>query len=78
MQESDIELVRGLMLRHIEYTGSPHAAWILEHWETTQAGFIKVFPHEYKRVLGIARADAVYASPINSSPLVIAGQVQHG
>jgi len=76
--DEDIDVVRGLIERHIELTGSPHAAWILEHWETTQARFIKVFPHEYKRVLGIARADAVYVSPINSSPLVTAGQVQHG
>jgi glutamate synthase (NADPH/NADH) large chain len=80
----DVELVRGLMQRHIDLTGSPHAAWILEHWETTQARFIKVFPHEYKRVLGVARADAVYVSPVakispaNVSPMVATGQVQHG
>jgi glutamate synthase domain-containing protein 2/glutamate synthase domain-containing protein 1/glutamate synthase domain-containing protein 3 len=80
----DVALVRGLMQRHIDLTGSPHAAWILEHWETTQARFIKVFPHEYKRVLGIARADAVYVSPVakispaNVSPMVATGQVQHG
>jgi glutamate synthase domain-containing protein 3 len=80
----DVELVRGLMQRHIDLTGSPHAAWILEHWETTQARFIKVFPHEYKRVLGVARADTVYVSPVtkislaNVSSMVATGQVQHG
>ncbi len=31
--------------------------------------FIKVFPHEYKRVLGVARADSVYAPP-TAPPLV--------
>jgi glutamate synthase domain-containing protein 3 len=82
--DEDVDLVRGLMKRHIDLTGSPQAAWILEHWETTQAQFIKVFPHEYKRVLGIPRAEAVYVSPgssdstTTSSPLVAAGQVQHG
>jgi glutamate synthase domain-containing protein 2/glutamate synthase domain-containing protein 1/glutamate synthase domain-containing protein 3 len=79
----DVELVRGLMQRHIELTGSPQAAWILEHWETTQARFIKVFPHEFKRVLGVPRANAVYASPVqisaaNASSLEAIGQVQHG
>ena len=74
----DKDLVRGLLQRHIDLTGSPHAAWILEHWDTTQAHFIKVFPHEYKRVLGVPRADAVYVPPSNSSLLVAAGQAQHG
>jgi glutamate synthase domain-containing protein 3 len=36
---------------------------VLEHWATEQPKFIKIFPHEYKRVLGVARARAVYASP---------------
>ena len=66
--EEDLELVRGLLQRHIDLTGSPQAAWILEHWDTTQARFIKVFPHEHKRVLGVPRAEAVYVSPTNLSP----------
>jgi glutamate synthase domain-containing protein 3 len=80
----DVKLVRGLIRRHIDLTGSPRAAWILEHWETTQAQFIKVFPHEYKRVLGVPRAETVYVSPAarispaTMPPLVATGQVQHG
>jgi glutamate synthase domain-containing protein 3 len=80
----DVELVRGLIQRHIDLTGSPRAAWILGHWETTQAQFIKVFPHEYKRVLGVPRAESDYVSPVynippkKASPLVATGQVQHG
>jgi glutamate synthase domain-containing protein 2/glutamate synthase domain-containing protein 1/glutamate synthase domain-containing protein 3 len=79
----DLDLVRGLLQRHIALTGSPQAAWILEHWDTTQARFIKVFPHEHKRVLGVPRAESVYIAPITgdsttSSSLVAAGQVQNG
>jgi len=80
----DVKLVRELIQRHIDLTGSPRAAWILEHWETTQAQFIKVFPHEYKRVLGVPRAETVYVSPAarispaTMPPLVATGQVQHG
>jgi glutamate synthase domain-containing protein 3 len=55
---SDIELVRGLIGKHLEATQSPRAEWILENWESMVPKFVKVFPHEYKRVLGIQRADA--------------------
>ena len=74
----DIAEVRGLLARHRELTGSPRAAWILEHWEAAQPLFINVFPHEYKRVLGVARVDSVYVSPLSSSPVAAAAEVQHG
>jgi glutamate synthase domain-containing protein 2/glutamate synthase domain-containing protein 1/glutamate synthase domain-containing protein 3 len=76
---ADVDTVRGLLERHRDLTGSPRAAWILEHWPDAQPRFIKVFPHEYKRVLNIARVDAVYSPPTTSSPLVAAtAEVQHG
>jgi len=67
---AEVDRVRALLARHCDLTGSPRAAWVLEHWADAQPKFIKVFPHEYKRVLGVARATAIYASPANSSPLV--------
>jgi glutamate synthase domain-containing protein 3 len=77
--DADVFEVRGLLERHRDLTGSPRAAWILEHWSDAQPRFIKVFPHEYKRVLSIPRVDAVYSSPTTSSPLVAAtAEVQHG
>jgi glutamate synthase (NADPH/NADH) large chain len=77
--EEDVAEVRGLLERHRDLTGSPRAAWILEHWAEAQPRFIKVFPHEYKRVLGIPRVETVYSSPTTSSPLVAArAEVQHG
>jgi hypothetical protein len=63
-------------------TGSPRAAWILEHWAEAQPKFIKVFPHEYKRVLGVPRTDEVPAaidvSLINASPVAATAEVHHG
>ena len=53
--DEDVAEVRGLLERHRDLTGSPRAAWILEHWADAQQRFIKVFPHEYKRVLGVPR-----------------------
>jgi len=66
----DIEKIRSLLARHRDLTGSPRAAWVLEHWADAQPQFIKVFPHEYKRVLGVERASAVYASPVLPQSLV--------
>ena len=56
--DEDVAEVRGLLERHRDLTGSPRAAWILEHWADAQQRFIKVFPHEYKRVLGIPRVES--------------------
>ena len=54
----DIEVLHRLITRHGELTGSAQAKWILQNWESTLPKFVKVFPHEYKRVLGIPRVPA--------------------
>ena len=77
--EADVERVRELLERHRDYTGSPRAAWMLEHWAAAQPGFIKVFPHEYKRVLGFPRVETVYSSPAAASHLISStAEVLHG
>jgi len=43
-------------------TGSRRAKWILEHWAEVLPRFIKVFPHEFKRVLGMSRTRQPYRS----------------
>jgi glutamate synthase (NADPH) large chain len=78
---ADIDVVRGLLERHRDLTGSPRAAWVLEHWADAQPYFIKVFPHEYKRVLGVPRVEEAYVSPVAAAPLATAATsagVQHG
>jgi glutamate synthase (NADPH) large chain len=52
---ADVSLVQGLIAKHLELTHSPRARWVLDNWETLVSKFVKVFPHEYKRVLGIPR-----------------------
>ncbi|HEY2472242.1 MAG TPA: glutamate synthase large subunit [Terracidiphilus sp.] len=78
--DADVNEVRVLLERHRDYTGSPRAAWILEHWAEVQPKFIKVFPHEYKRVLGVERIDTIYCPPTITVPHVeaAAAEVQHG
>jgi glutamate synthase domain-containing protein 3 len=45
-----------LIGRHVEFTGSPRGEWILENWGEMLPKFVKVFPHEFKRVKGVPRA----------------------
>jgi len=59
--EADAGLLHGLIYRHVEATASPRGTWILENWEQMVPKFVKVFPHEYKRVLGIRRETAAAA-----------------
>jgi glutamate synthase (NADPH/NADH) large chain len=61
----DVQIVRELIKRHIELTGSRRANWILDNWQEAVSRFIKVFPHEFKRVLGVGRSERAYI-PANS------------
>jgi glutamate synthase domain-containing protein 2/glutamate synthase domain-containing protein 3 len=62
LEGSDVARVQDLIGRHVEYTGSPRANWILENWSSMQSKFLKIFPHEYKRVLGVPRTTMAVAS----------------
>jgi glutamate synthase domain-containing protein 3 len=68
LDTNDMQAVRNLVERHVEYTGSPRGNWILENWSEMLPKFIKVFPHEYKRVKGVARTqEAVKAMAVKGS-----------
>ncbi len=54
----DMQALENLIAKHFEATGSPRAKWILENWAEMLPQFVKVFPHEYKRVLGVGRQAA--------------------
>ena len=60
LDEADAQSVHGLVTHHMELTASPRAKWILENWHDLQSRFIKVFPHEFKRVLGVIRSKSAY------------------
>jgi glutamate synthase domain-containing protein 3 len=59
--EEDACKLHELISRHVESTASPRGKWILENWESMLPKFVKVFPHEFKRVLGVARLTAAVA-----------------
>ena len=45
------EKVYDFIREHVEMTGSPVGQGMLENWESEHKKFVKVFPHDYKRVL---------------------------
>jgi len=47
----DQELLQTMIYRHFDATGSPRARKILETWTSMLPKFVKVFPHEFKRVM---------------------------
>jgi glutamate synthase domain-containing protein 3 len=51
-EPADLEELRRLIQRHQEFTGSRRATDILGNWEAALPFFVKVFPMEYRRVLG--------------------------
>jgi len=48
---SDDEMLKGLIQRHLLYTGSERARRVLENWATYLPKFVKVMPLEYRRAL---------------------------
>ncbi len=76
---SDIQLVRDLIRRHFEETDSPRARAILDRFDELIPRFVKIFPHEYKRVLGVKRAEKQYMPLATShSPLATMQEAARG
>jgi glutamate synthase (NADPH/NADH) large chain len=68
-EQPDESLLRGLIERHLRFTGSTRALALLDHWETTRGRFVKVFPHEYRRALG-----EQYAARVNADKAIASRQ----
>ncbi|MDP7505347.1 MAG: glutamate synthase-related protein, partial [Nitrospinota bacterium] len=47
----DVDEVKNLIQKHVEYTGSTVGERILSEWETLQPRFVKVLPRDYKRAM---------------------------
>ena len=81
LEPGDVEQLHHLVSRHFELTGSRRARLILDNWLAMLPRFIKVFPHEYKRVQGVTRTQQPYVPgqllPVEAAQIPH-GQVQHG
>jgi glutamate synthase domain-containing protein 2/glutamate synthase domain-containing protein 3 len=81
--ESDQQTLRQLIQNHVSYTGSPKAKWILENWGRMLPRFVKVFPHEFQRVLAareqkLAQEVEEKAMPVIPANGGTAAEVLHG
>ncbi len=54
-EAEDIERVKEMLKRHQHLTGSTVAERVLASWKALQPRFVKVMPHDYKRVLTAIR-----------------------
>ena len=51
IEDSDIKVVKDLITKHIKYTGSPKASYILENWEKESKKIYRIIPRIYKQIL---------------------------
>ena len=56
--------------------GCAMARWILQNWAKLLPKFVKVFPHEFKRTLGVPRVVERYM-PV-AQPTLTQAEAQHG
>jgi glutamate synthase domain-containing protein 3 len=71
-EPEDVKLLESLMRKHVAFTSSPLASRILEGWPENLKHFVKVFPHEYKRILLAKKA-----KPVHEMEPVLAGASSH-
>jgi glutamate synthase domain-containing protein 3 len=50
-EDQDLDIVKTLLSKHVQYTQSTVAKNILDNWGDYQPKFVKVMPTDYKRVL---------------------------
>jgi glutamate synthase (ferredoxin) len=49
--EAEINEIRSMIIKHVEYTDSPQGRRVLDDWENYSSRFTRVIPIEYKRMI---------------------------
>lgn len=52
--ETEIQMVKNLLQRHLQFTGSKVAEDLLHHWNYAVRQFVRVIPKQYKKLLQLA------------------------
>jgi glutamate synthase domain-containing protein 3 len=78
IEAPDVKIILDLITRHYEFTNSGRARSILDNWSEVAPRFIKIFPHEFKRVLGVSRSRHPYTPGQPVAVPELLEQVQHG
>lgn len=58
----DEEKIQTLIRKHCEFTGSQRGRVILDQWKSYGKKFVKVFPHDYKRVLNTMKQKLILSA----------------
>ena len=66
--DAELEKVRSLIEEHVERTASPRGIKLLYQFEDARRHFVKVIPHEYRRIM--ERADQEQAGGISREEAV--------
>jgi glutamate synthase domain-containing protein 3 len=61
-EDEEKAIVRGYIQEHVDYTGSTVGQAMLDNWDDRVGKFVKVMPHDYKRVLAERAAAAEEAA----------------
>ena len=69
---TDEAMLRGMIERHFQFTGSMRAKSLLENWDASRRQFVKVFPIDYKRALSDLGAKAEADAAGNGVKIVAA------
>jgi glutamate synthase domain-containing protein 2/glutamate synthase domain-containing protein 1/glutamate synthase domain-containing protein 3 len=77
MGAEDVRILTALVEEHARRTGSPQAKRILANWTSVLSHFIKVYPHELKRVMGVERRQTQYTG-WREMAVAAAAEVQRG
>jgi glutamate synthase domain-containing protein 2/glutamate synthase domain-containing protein 3 len=75
-EREDLVLLERLLHKHVDYTNSALGKRLLENWTDTLKGFVKVFPHEYKRVIKPAKPVSQSATPAVYLPRAAAASAE--
>jgi glutamate synthase (ferredoxin) len=72
---TDIEVLRSMIEKHLQYTQSTVAAEVISNWRDMLPRFIKVMPIEYKRALAELEKEREQEEAAQEAEAVAAGEV---
>ena len=68
-EQEDIDLLRSMLEKHLEYTGSDIAKSILDSFEEKLSDFIRVIPKDYKKVIAVVKDELAKGSDDETAKL---------
>jgi glutamate synthase domain-containing protein 2/glutamate synthase domain-containing protein 1/glutamate synthase domain-containing protein 3 len=74
LDDADVARVRAFVEEHLERTGSPVAARLLETWDETLGRFVKVMPRDYRAALAVLAAGNGRLSYPDDRPISSGGE----